>query len=262
MTTEILRLDATLRRRSMIGFGLGMACYVLVIVALYPAFKDSTGLDELVSKDATVSALFGATGSLTSPTGWLNANVYANFLPLVLLLMTIGYGASAIAGQAESGTLSLIATLPVTRRRIAVEKLAVVCLLTIPVGVSTLAAVLIGRWFELDVAFGPLLGATAGALLLAVDFGALALLVGAWTGSRGTALGVVSAVAAASYLIGSLAATVSWMRPLRFVSLFYWGVSNNQLANGLSVGSALVLIAVAVIASAAAMIAFNRLDVP
>ena len=49
--------------------------------------------------NSTVAALFGATGSLTSPTGWLNANIYSNFLPLVVLLLTIGYGASAIAGQ-------------------------------------------------------------------------------------------------------------------------------------------------------------------
>ncbi|PRZ44050.1 ABC-2 type transport system permease protein [Antricoccus suffuscus] len=262
MAVDILRLDARLRRRSIIGYSLGMAAYVLVVVVIYPAFKDSSSLDNLVSSDSTVAALFGVTGSLTSPSGWLNANVYANFLPLILLLMTIGYGASAIAGQAEEGTLSLVTTLPLSRRRIAAQKLAVVLLLTIPVGVLTLAMALIGRWFQLEVALGPLLGATIGALLLGVDFGILALLVGAWTGSRGTALGVVSALAAASYLIGSLATTVQWMHPLRFVSLFYWSVGNNQLTDGLSATSVLVLIAVALIAAAAAVTAFDRLDVP
>ncbi len=48
MRTEIARLDLSLRRRSVIGYSLGMAVYMLVVVALYPAFKDSTSLDKFV----------------------------------------------------------------------------------------------------------------------------------------------------------------------------------------------------------------------
>src|SRR5664280_1249359 len=71
-----------------------------------------------------VAALFGANGPLTTPPGWLNANLYANFVPLIVLLLTIGYGAACLAGQDENGTLGLIASLPVSRRRIAAQKFA------------------------------------------------------------------------------------------------------------------------------------------
>ena len=37
----------------MIGYTAGMALYALIVVALYPAFKNSTSLDTLVKNDAT-----------------------------------------------------------------------------------------------------------------------------------------------------------------------------------------------------------------
>ncbi len=52
------------------------------------------------------------------------------------------------------------------------------------------------------------------------------------------------------------------MHPLRFMSLFSWSVADNQLPNGLSLGSILVLLAIAMIASAAATFALDHLNVP
>ena len=109
MLTNVTRLDLRLRRRSAIGYAAGMAVYTLVVVALYPAFKNETSLNRL--SGSTAAALFGVTGPLTSPAGWLNANIYANFFPLIMLLLTIGYGAAALAGQDEDGTLALITAL-------------------------------------------------------------------------------------------------------------------------------------------------------
>lgn len=124
MRTEIARLDVALRRRSLACYSLGVALYTLVVVALYPAFKNSTSLDKLIKNDATISALFGVSGAISTSGGWLNGNLYANFLPLLMLLLTIGYGAASLAGQDEEGTLCLITTLPIRRSSIVLEKAA------------------------------------------------------------------------------------------------------------------------------------------
>jgi len=261
MTTNIARLDLLLRRRGTIGYALGMALYVFVIVALYPTFKDDASLNQFTEGNSTVAALFGATGSLTSPTGWLNANIYSNFLPLVVLLLTIGYGASAIAGQDEDGTLGLVVTLPLSRRRILAQKAVTLIAVAVPTGLVTFLVVLTGRGFDLSLATGPLLGATVGAVLLGIDFGALALFVGALSASRAVALGVTSAIAAASYLVSSLAPVAHWVRPLRFESLFYWAVGNGQLRTGLTGSAVAVLLGFAAAALAAAVWAFDRQDV-
>jgi ABC-2 type transport system permease protein len=123
VNTEILTLDLSFRRKSLIGYSVGMALYVLIVVALYPAFKDSNELDQFSQQSEGLAALFGITGSLTTPEGWLNANIYANFLPLLVLLLTIGYGASSLAGQEADGHLELVLSLPFTRTKVVVEKI-------------------------------------------------------------------------------------------------------------------------------------------
>jgi beta-exotoxin I transport system permease protein len=74
MTIEVLRIDLVARRRAVIGYTLGMALYALVIVAIYPEFEHSTSLNNLTKNTPTLAALFGAIGSLTSPSGWLNVS--------------------------------------------------------------------------------------------------------------------------------------------------------------------------------------------
>ena len=53
----------------------------------------------------------------------------------------------------------------------------------------------------------------------------------------------------------------SWIRPARYVSLFYWSVGNSQLSRGVSAVDYAVLVAVGLCALAAAMLAFRRLDI-
>ncbi|MGH8861030.1 MAG: ABC transporter permease subunit [Jatrophihabitantaceae bacterium] len=257
----IATLDLRLRRRSTYGYTLGMAAYAFVIVALYPSFKNDTSLNKLTENGSTVAALFGASGPLTTPPGWLNANLYANFVPLILLLITIGYGASCLAGQDEDGTLALVATLPISRRRLVLNKTAAMTALTVPVSVATLLCVVAGRGFDLNVGTTGLVGVTLGALLLAVDFGAIAMLVGAATGSRGAALGVSSAWAAVSYLVNSLAPVVHWIHPARYVSPFFYAVGDGQVSHGLSPAWAGVLIGIASCAIVASLAVFEWLDI-
>ena len=106
------------------------------------------------------------------------------FLPLLVLLATIGYGASSLAGQDEDGTLAMVTTLPIRRRRVTVEKsLAMATQAIVIVSVST-AFIAIGYAFDITVGVGGMLGASVGVLLLGIDLGLVALVVGAATGRR------------------------------------------------------------------------------
>jgi ABC-2 type transport system permease protein len=258
---DVTRLDLRIRRRAMLGYTLGMAAYVFVIVALYPTFKDQSSLDEFTKNGSKIAALFGATGSLTSPAGWLQANVYANFLPLIVLVLTMGYGAAALAGQDEDGTLALIVTLPLSRRVILAQKVVALLVHAIVISVVTALLAVAGRGFQLDLSPADVIAATIGVMLLGIDFGILALLLGALTGTRGAALGIASAVATVSYLISSLAPVTPWVHPLRTISLFYWAIGDDQLTHGLQPAGALVLLGTAAGLTVLAALAFDRLDV-
>lgn len=261
MVGDIARLDLRLRRRLTIGYSVGMAAYALIVVALFPAFKDATALNKLTEGGSAVAALFGATGTLTSPPGWLNANLYANFVPLIVLLTTIGYGASCIAGQDEEGTLGLVATLPLRRRTIAAGKLTALIAQALPVPMVTALCVLAGRGIDLTIDTGHLLGVSVGVILLGLVFGTLAMMIGAITGSRGLALGLASSAAAVAYLISSLAPLINWLHPARYLSPFFYAVGDNQLNRGLPLAWASVLVGMSVIFAGTAVVAFDHLDV-
>jgi ABC-2 type transport system permease protein len=261
MRAEVAGLDLRLRRRSIAWYTVGMAAYAFLIVALYPSFEDDTSLDALTEGNPTLGALFGATGSLTSPDGWVNANIYANFLPLFVLLATIGYGADAVAGQDEANRLGLVVALPLRRLRVLLEKMAVLVAVALPVSLATMAFVFLGRAFDLRIGTAELVGVTAGVVLLGVDFGLLALLIGTLSGSRGRALGMAGGLAAASYVVSSLAPVIGWIHPLRFASLFFYAVGDRQLVDGLSAASLAVLAGVGVVLAVATTSAFERADV-
>ena len=261
MHADVARLDLRLRRRSMAWYTAGMGIYALLIVAMYPTVASDTTLESLTSSNPKVMALLGVAGSLTSPVGWVSGNLYANFLPLIMLLLTVGYGASSLAGQSEDGTLGLVATLPISRQKLVLQKALVLVLVALPLAVVTAACVVAGRHYDLDLAVGPLLGTTAAVLLLGVDFGLLALLLGVASGSRGLAIGVASALAAASYLVGSLAPVVHWAHALRWASLFHWAVGADQLTRGPSPTAWAVLALVGAGLLGGALATVHRLDI-
>lgn len=258
MLADITRLELRLRRRSVTGYAAGMALYTLVVVALYPSFRTSTSLNSL--SGSTAAALFGVTGKLTSPGGWLNGNIYGNFFPLIMLLLTIGYGAAALAGQDEDGTLALVTALPIRRRAVLLQKAGAMALQAVLLAAAVTVCVLIGRGFQLTIGAGDIIAISVALVLMGLDFGLVTMAIGAATCRRGTALGIGTGLAAASYLLSSLASTISAIRPGRYLSLFWWSVGNDQISRGVSAVDFTVLIVVGLLALVAAVAAFGRAD--
>jgi ABC-2 type transport system permease protein len=258
MLADITFLDLRLRRRSTISYAAGMALYALIVVVLYPSFRHQTSLNSL--SGSTAAALFGITGPLTSPGGWLNANIYGNFFPLIMLLLTIGYGAAALAGQDEDGTLALVTALPTGRPAIVLQKAGAMAVQALLLAVTVAICVVIGRGFHMPITPATTIAVSAALLLMGLDFGLATMAVGAVTGRRGTALGVGAGLAATSYLVSSLASTISALRPGRYFSLFYWSAGNDQISQGVSMADFTVLIVAGLAALAAAVLAFRRAD--
>ncbi len=260
MSTEVTGLDLATRRKSTVAYSIGLAVYTFLIVAMYPSFKDASGLDDMLEEQPGLSALFGITGSITTPDGWLSANLYANFLPLILLFVTVGHGAATLAGEEERGRLDLVLALPLHRRSIVLQKALATVLMVTVVAVLTFLAALAGRFFEIDVSVANLATTTLGAVLLALTFGFVALAVAGGTGERGLGLGVAAGAASAAFLLSSLAPLVDWLDDWKALSPFYWAVGNSQLANGLGWDGFGVLAATTLVALGAAVWAFEHHD--
>lgn len=258
---DVTRLDLTLRRQMIIGTAIGVAGYAAAIVSFYPQVHHSVDVEQLIGNSSGLGALLGVFGSFTSPAGWLDANVYNNLFPLAMLILTVTYGAAAVAGRNEEGTLGLVATLPVHRAKLLGQKvLALVIQAVVLAAAVTAVVVWAGPGFDAGLPVGRVVLASLSVALLGVDLGLVAMAVGAATGRRGAAIGAAAALAGASYLVNSLSSMFGWVRPARVASLFYWSLADGRLAHAITAPALGILSAVAMVSAAAAVVAFRRLD--
>ena len=112
----------------------------------------------------------------------------------------------------------------------------------------------------MHVSVAHLAAAVTSAVLLAIGFGAIAVLVGAFTGRRASAIGISSAAAVAAYLVNSLAPLVHALDTVQKASPFYHYAASDPLRNGLALGHVSVLLGVVVVAAIAAPLIFERRD--
>jgi len=261
MNISLARLDLRLRRRALVGTAVGAMAYLLLVIAAYPSFRGDTSLSTMLESNPSAAAALGISGSITSTSGWLSANMYANLAPLLALMLTIGYGAAAIAGANADGQLGLVATLPIKRASIVCHKVAELVVVSLVVPVASFVVCLFAPRFQLTPDWGSLIGVTATLGLLALDFGVIAMFLGAITHSRSAALGITSGLAAASYLISSLAPVVAVAERARWLSPFFWAVGHDQLARGVTPLQLVALVSLAAIVAAATVPVFRRMDV-
>ena len=95
---------------------------------------------------------------------------------------------------------------------------------------------------------------------LGLCFGGVALAVGCATGRRALAAAAAAGLAIAGFLVNSLSSLAEGLERWRPLTLFYQYASNDPLRNGLDLGDAAVLVAVAVATALAALAAFQRRD--
>jgi len=166
-----------------------------------------------------------------------------------------------LAGEDESGTLELLLANPVSRRRVVLEKtFAVVAGVTVLALVTGVAIVGLGAAVDLGVPIGRVAGTCLGAMLFAALLGSIAMAVGAWTGSRSTALGLAAGLGVAGYLLNALSQLTSALEPLRYASPFYHASGVDPLVNGLPVANFAALALVILLAVVATVVAFDRRD--
>lgn len=258
----LLRKAFDEQRRSAIGWGVALVVIAVVYAAIYPSIaKSQSALDQYMqSLPEAFRELFGV--DYSSPAGYLRAELFTSFGPLMFLLVAIGAGARALGGEEEAGTFEVFLALPVRRRSIVLSKaLTAAGVSAVLAAVLWVALVIVGPLFDLSVGAVDLAAACAMLWFLGLAFGAIALLVGAVTGRRGVAVATAGTVAAASYLLNLFGVTVEALEPLRPISPFRWALDPDALTTGLHAANLGVLLGIALVATVLAVVAFERRDV-
>ena len=136
MQAFMTEFSHTLRRLrgQVIGWGIGLALYGLLMGGIYNSVQTIVGLEEmLASYPPALMAFFGDVMTMNTPQGYFGV-YYASYMPLIVGIFVCSAAAGLLAGDEERGTLDLALAHPVGR-----------------------TALFWGRWLALMVATGLIL---------------------------------------------------------------------------------------------------------
>jgi ABC-2 type transport system permease protein len=254
------------QRRSLFAWSVVLVLLIGMYVAVWPSVEGTgSSFSKLIDDMPDAYKALFTTGSgidFSTPAGYLNVELFSFMGPIVLLIYAIGTGASAIAGEEDQRTLDLLLVNTASRGRIVLEKMAALTLgCVVLVAALWVALIVEGRVAGMDV---PVAGSAAALThlgLLGIEFGALALFIGAWTGRLGLSRAVPAIAAGATYVVNALATLVGWLEPVRPLSPFFQYNAHDPLRTGLSgVALAVTILSTAALVAAATW-TFRRRDV-
>ena len=249
-----------------VGVGLGLAL-IGVSAAIVSQFATPASRHEIGAVVAAVppilQGLAGKPVNVETLGGYLQYK-YGTFFPLVVSLWSILALSGTLAAEARRGSLEFVAANPMTRRRIALEKLlGHVTSLVIAMAVIFVSLVIAGGAFAKlpGDAFGV---ATAAGYaiwlgLLALAAGSVAFALAPVLG-RGSAAGIAGAITFGGFLLNGYQAAIPSLAPLANLTWFGWTSDHLPLAGQFD-WAPLILVAILVIVLCAVGIeAFVRRD--
>jgi ABC-2 type transport system permease protein len=251
------------QRRALLGWAIGMAALVLLYASFYPSIRSNAQtLNKYIdSLPEALRNIVGGSGDISMPVGYIRSEIFSTMGPLLLLILAIGAGARAIAGEEEGRTLDMLLANPVRRRTVVLQKFWAMVASTAGVGLVLLVSIVVfGPAFGLHIALIDLAATVTSTIALAVCFGSVALAVGCWRGRRAVAVATSTSLAVAAYLLNVLAPSVEGLNGFRFLSPFYHYIGYDPLRNGFSAPHLSVLVAIAAVALGLALLGFERRD--
>ena len=239
-----------------------MFVLALMFAYLYDPFKGEFN-DMMDNAPALMEAILGPipTDSI-SPEVWLGIELYGLLFPIMISVIAILAGASAVGSEEDSGTIELILASPISRERIICEKsLGILTQLAIIGGFLWLGIVAGSFLFPFDVSLTNVLSATGTGCLFGLTVSHLALASQAFKGKKGLALATGSCFVGTSYIFYVFSGLSDNLHSLKYVSLFNYYDGPGVLVNGLNASSLIVMVALSAVCFIAALYGFKRRDI-
>lgn len=249
------------RRTSLVWWSLGVAVYIGVIAAVWPSINGATGMSNLMDQlpQALLDLMGASDYDLSTGAGYVSGELFGFMIPIFVLVLTIGAGAAAIGGAEERGTLDLVLSHPISRRRVLLQSAALIAFEAgVFASVIVVALAVASPLADLQIDFVDLVGAAAGIAMLGIAVGWSALAIGAASGSRVLALAATGSLSALTYLAGSLSGLVDFLHAAKWISPFFYATDGSPLVRGYTWWHALVLAAAGAVALLIGSVLFDR----
>lgn len=249
-------------RRSGVWWGFGIVCFALLNLSFWPSFEGSDALQSLEDMSEGLLEAFGAQ-NMASSAGYLDGQMYALLLPLLLSGMAIAGITAITAGDEDAGRLEMLHALPVSRRAIWLSRYA--SSLTVILAVSAVTAVLVSASlgvFSLDeVGIGRVVAATFACAALAAFHASVGYAAGGFGLSRGPAAGVAIVALVIGYVVDFLLPLSDALAGGAKLSPWYWAIGSQPVSDGIEPGLLVLLLAVTAALVALGTAAVERRDI-
>ena len=212
-----------------LGVGIGMALMGLLIMLIYPSYREELAELQLPTM---MEGFLGEAADLASPEGFLTAE-YFSWIPLLLIAVAIIGGTAAVVGEEANGTLDLVLAQPVSRSSFLLAKTAALALLLAVATLTGFIGLAIGlASIDMEITWQRLLAASVTMIPLAWLFLGMSLLASASLPTRSAAALLVTGIVVVAYFIQLLGAQASILDDVRKLSPFYWAEGSRVLFSG------------------------------
>lgn len=248
------------KRWGLLWWSVAMFGFSLLIVLMFPVFRDSFGAS-LQSVPDSLKPVLGDANDYQQISGFLDLQVY-----MQMVFFTFIYGiilfTGLLSGEESDGTLQSLMMQPVSRTRIYFEKLgAGIALLTL-VSLALLLGIILGATIIGEsISIWRNIQATFGQLLVALVFSVLAYALGAILGRRGVSGTIAGSYAFVTYLMFSLAPSVKALKIPNYLSPFKYYTEPRILKEGMQLDNLLILVGTCAVIAIAGWLVFRSRDV-
>src|SRR5579863_645999 len=258
-------------RVAILGWGIGMGLLTYVVMSSVSSLVATPQARlALVSLASTYNWLADPI-ALTSPGGYTTWKYGLTIL--IIALWPLLACSRMLRGEEERGSMDPLLSLPHGRGRVALEKLAAVW--TALLGMGLLIWLLTfagGKSTNADLSFSNALLFGLNIVLICGVFGAIALLISQFTQERGTASGITGGLLVVFIVLDMVHRVIpntDWIS--RFSPIYYYNLSKPLVpassygvpssSYGANAGAMLVLLALSILLSGAAIWLFVRRDI-
>lgn len=259
MSVPMLRRALKDLRWTTTWYAIGIAGYVLVLIALYPSIEKMYS-DVLKNYPKDLLKVLGTRDVSTTLAGYLGTEMLNIIWPVIVALFLIMAGSAVVAREIESGTVELWLSVPASRVRLLAAKLAALLIGSLALVVTTVVAIALGAWLiNHPIASGSVLPLSLTLLSLCLVIAGYSALFSAMFSSRARAAGAATGLTVVFYLawvVSALSEAWSW---LRHISIFTAFGPQQALENGtVSIVGTIVLLALAAVCAGASLVIFQR----
>lgn len=243
-------------RWQVVWYGIGLGLMSALVVYIFPSYSGQLADIEIPE---AMRAMIGDVDYGTAA-GFVSAE-FLSWTPLVLVVFAIMGGTGTLAGEEANGSLDIVMAQPVSRVRVATEKLAGLLVATLEIcGIIYIGWLVSVPFVDIDLGLGELAVATLSLVPLIAFFQAFSMWAGVTLPGRGLATGTAVALAVLSYFLYYLANIVDALEPLQQLSVFYHYHGTSVLTDGVQWGGQALLVALYLLFAGWALLSFQRRD--